>query len=121
MAAANKWGKQYWTDLAERVGATLIGAILSALTVTGTTSVDWSDGEIVWAIIGVPTLVSLLKGLLMNLGGGLPSASLANVSSLGDPTSDKPPAGERGATGFWSIIGALVAIIVVVWLLTLIF
>lgn len=82
----SKWNKQYWTDLAERVGATLVGAVLSAVTVTGTTPVDWGDGDIVWGIIGVPVLVSLLKGLLVNLGtGDTPTASLVKVTSNGEP------------------------------------
>lgn len=78
----NKWGKQYWKDLGERVGATLIGAILAAVTVTGTTGVDWGDGKAVWGIIGIPTLVSALKSLLVNLGGSEPTASIVGVTSI---------------------------------------
>lgn len=77
----NKWGRKYWTDLGERVGATLVGALLTALTVTGTTPIDWSDAKVIWAILGVPTLVSLLKGLLFNLGSGPPTASAVDVTS----------------------------------------
>lgn len=81
MEPESKWGKEYWTDLAERVGATLVGALIAAITVTGTTPVDWNDAEVVWAVIGVPTLVSLLKGLLTNLNGDTPSASAVSVTS----------------------------------------
>lgn len=84
MNTNSKWGRKYWADLGERVGATAIGAVLAALTVTGTTPVDWSDGDVVWAIIGVPTLVSALKGLLMNLGGSEPTASVVDVTSNGE-------------------------------------
>lgn len=80
----DKWGKKYWTDLAERVGSTFVGALLGAITVTGTTPVDWSDEKVVWAILGVPTMVSLLKGLLVNFGGDAPTASVADVTSGGE-------------------------------------
>jgi hypothetical protein len=84
MEPNSKWGKKYWTDLAERVGSTAVGAVLSTLVVTGSTPVDWADEKVVWAIIGVPTLVSLLKGLLVNLGGNEPTASVVNVTSTGE-------------------------------------
>lgn len=80
MVPMNKWNKSFWVDLGERVGATFVGALLAALTVTGTTPVDWSDGDVVWAILGVPTLVSLLKGLLANVKDGESGASLASAS-----------------------------------------
>lgn len=72
----NKWSKEFWVDLAERVGSTFVGALLTALTVTGATPVDWSDGQIVWTILGLPTLVSLLKGLAANLADPESGASL---------------------------------------------
>jgi hypothetical protein len=83
----SKWGKKYWVDLGERVGFTFIGALLGALTVTGTTPIDWSDEDVMWAILGVPTLTSLLKGLLVNLKGDSPSPSAVGVTST---TSDMP-------------------------------
>ena len=79
----NKWGREYWIDLGERVGATFIGALLTVFTVTGATPLDWTDSAAVWAILGVPTLVSFLKGILVNLGGAEPTASVANVTSTG--------------------------------------
>lgn len=72
----NKWSKAFWVDLAERVGATFLGALLTVLTVTGSTPVDWTDGTVVWTILGVPTLVSLIKGLLANLADAESGASL---------------------------------------------
>lgn len=80
-----KWGQAYWADLAERVGSTFLGALLTVLTVTGSTPVDWSDAGVVWAILGVPTLVSLVKGLLANMAGPdyTPSASAIDVDSYG--------------------------------------
>lgn len=84
MQKNSKWGKAYWADLAERVGSTFLGALLTALTVTGSTPVDWSDGQIVWSILGVPTLVSLIKGLLSNTRGVEPTASVVDVTSNGE-------------------------------------
>lgn len=84
----NKWSKNFWIDLAERVGATLVGAFLTALTVTGATPVDWTDGKVVWAILGVPTLVALLKGLLANLGDPSTGASLVPASAHGPNVND---------------------------------
>lgn len=72
----NKWSTRFFADLAERVGATFLGALLTAMTVTGGTPVDWSDGKVIWAILGVPTLFSLIKGLLANLGDPESGASL---------------------------------------------
>lgn len=79
---ANKWNKQYWQDLGERVASTEIGALLTTAVLAGATPINWSDGKAVWATLGVPPAVSLAKGLLVNLGGGSsPSASFAGVSS----------------------------------------
>lgn len=84
MVSYGKWGSQYWKDFAERVGTTLIYAIITALTVVGGTPVDWTDPKIVWAIIGLPTVLSALKALLVNLGGDEPTASVVNVTSTGE-------------------------------------
>lgn len=79
----NKWSKTYWSDLAERVGSTFLGALLAMLTLAGTTPVDWTDAKAVWAVLGVPTVASLLKGVLANLGNAETGASAL-------PTNDGP-------------------------------
>ena len=71
-----KWNKRYFADLAERVGSTFLGALLGTLTLTGTTPVDWTDGKVIWAVLGIPTAVSLIKGLLANLGDPESGASI---------------------------------------------
>lgn len=83
MKRYGKWGRAYWADLSERVGSTFLGALLATMTVTSQTPVDWTDGAVVWSILGVPTAVSLIKGLLANLRGPDPSASVADVTSYG--------------------------------------
>lgn len=63
----NKWSGRFWADLAERVGFTFLGALLGCVALTGSTPVDWTDAAAVWAVIGVPTLVALIKGLMANM------------------------------------------------------
>jgi hypothetical protein len=61
-----KWSKTYWADLAERVGATAVGALLAV--VAGSTSgAIPNDPAVWWSVVGVPVVVSLLKGLLANM------------------------------------------------------
>lgn len=78
METINKWGKPYWVDLGERVGSTLIYALITLLTAN---SVGAITPELAWVIVGLPTILSLLKGLAANMRGPDPSASLANVTS----------------------------------------
>ena len=61
-----KWSATYWIDLAERVGATLIGALIAMLTADQTGAVS-GDPQQWWLLVGLPTLLALLKGLLANL------------------------------------------------------
>lgn len=63
----SKWNRAFLVDLAERVGSTFLGALLATLTLVDTTPVNWGDAHAVWAVLGVPTLVSLIKGLLANM------------------------------------------------------
>lgn len=63
---SNKWSKEFWADLAERVGATAIGALL-AVVAGSTTGAIPNDPAVWWSVVGVPTVVSLLKGLLANM------------------------------------------------------
>lgn len=60
----NSWSKQYWFDLGERVASSLIGGLLTLLVSTNLTDISTELG---WTIVGIPTLTSLLKGLLANL------------------------------------------------------
>jgi hypothetical protein len=75
MGTKNKWSREYWADLAERVGATAIGALLAV--VAGSTSgAIPNDPAVWWSMIGVPVVVSLLKGLLANMADGESGPSL---------------------------------------------
>ena len=88
----SKWNKRYFSDLAERVGSTFLGALLGALTLTGTTPVDWSDAKVIWAVLGIPTAVSLIKGLLANLGDPESGASLLPAPPGPEVTPEGPGA-----------------------------
>lgn len=79
----NKWGKQYWTDLGERVAASAVGGVLTMITADASGVVSGSAQQW-WLVVGVPSAVSLLKGLLVNLGGTEPTASVVNVTSNGE-------------------------------------
>lgn len=87
METTNKWGKAYWVDLAERVGSTLVYSLITLLTANSVTSIT---PELAWVIVGLPTILSLLKGLGSNMRGAEPSASIANVDSYGpgEPPGD---------------------------------
>jgi hypothetical protein len=72
---SRKWSGAFWADLGERVVATFLGAVLTALLLVEGTPLDWSDGSAVWTVLGVPTLVALIKGLLANLANPESGAS----------------------------------------------
>ena len=76
----NKWGKQYWVDLGERVTASAIGGVLTMITADAAGVVSGSPKQW-WVVVGIPTAVSVCKGLLVNLGGNDPTASVVNVTS----------------------------------------
>jgi len=62
----SKWSRTFWADLAERVGSTAIGALLAVIAGSSSGAIS-NDPAVWWAVVGVPTVVSLLKGLMANL------------------------------------------------------
>lgn len=78
--AVNKWGVEYWTDTAERVGTTALYGV--AVVITGELIADVNQW---WLVVGLPSSLSLIKCLLMNMrgtgGDGLPTASVVKVRS----------------------------------------
>lgn len=81
---ASKWGKAYWVDLAERTASTAVAAALSVLIAHSSDLLSVTP-DLAWTLIGAPAAVSLLKGVLANLSGNSPTASLVNVDSLPGP------------------------------------
>jgi len=75
-----KWGRKYWTDLGERVGASAVGGALTMVTADAAGVADYSQ-RAWWVLVGIPAATSLLKGLLVNLGGEEPTASVVDVTS----------------------------------------
>ena len=78
-----KWGRAYWADLGERVGASAVGGALTMITADSTGVADYSQ-RAWWVLVGIPAATSLLKGLLVNLKGDEPSASVVDVTSNGE-------------------------------------
>lgn len=70
-----KWSRTFWADLAERVAATAIGALLAVVAGSQSGAIP-NDPAAWWAVIGVPVAVSLLKGLLANLADPTSGPSL---------------------------------------------
>lgn len=89
-----KWNRTFWQDLGERVAATFIGALLATLVLVEGTKVDWTDAQAVWTVLGVPTLVSLLKGLAMNLKDPNSGASAVSYEPYVVLEPDKQDLGE---------------------------
>lgn len=63
---SKKWSGAFWADLAERVGSTAIGALLAVIAGSTSGAIP-NDPAVWWSVVGVPTVVSLLKGLLANM------------------------------------------------------
>ena len=73
----SKWSSAFWADLFERVGATLVYAVITYITVDNT--LERPDFATLWPIVVLPTLLSFLKGLLANLKDAESGASLLNA------------------------------------------
>lgn len=79
---SKKWGRAYWADLGERVGASAVGGALTMITADSAGVADYSE-RAWWVLVGIPAATSLLKGLLVNFGGTEPTASVVDVTSNG--------------------------------------
>jgi hypothetical protein len=108
----SKWSKAFWLDLGERVASTFLGALLAYLVTDNT--LEKVDFDQLWPVIVLPTLVSLIKGLLANLASPESGASLIKA----------PPGpvevNRRNELGYGAIelvVGVILVIILVVLLL----
>jgi hypothetical protein len=104
-----KWSQTFWADLAERVGATAIGALLAVFAGSQAGAIP-NDPAAWWAVVGVPVVVSLLKGLLANLQDPSSGPSLL-------PSPPAPEIDEAGY-GYWPML-LLAALAVAVFILAL--
>jgi hypothetical protein len=73
----NKWSKDYWIDLTERAGSTAVYGVITMLTADQSGAISGS-AEQWWLVVGLPTALSLLKGLAANLKDPESGASLVN-------------------------------------------
>lgn len=62
----SKWSSTFWADLAERVGTTAIYGLIAVLTGDASGAVP-NEPKIWWVVVGLPTVLALLKGLAANL------------------------------------------------------
>lgn len=78
----SNWTVAWVEDVAERAGTAAVSGVLAMVTADSTGVVSGSPKQW-WLIVGLPTAVSVLKALLLNLRNtsGEPTASFANVSS----------------------------------------
>jgi hypothetical protein len=79
--STSKWSKRYFVDLMERVLATFLGALLAYLYTDSV--LEKPDLDVLWPILVLPTLVSLIKGLLANMVDSDSGASM--VPAPGGP------------------------------------
>jgi hypothetical protein len=110
---ATKWTKKFAVDLAERVFATFLGALTTALALVEGTPIDWSDGQAVWTVLGVPVVFALIKGLLANLAAPETGASLIPEAPPGPKVNP-----DNGATDILYAAGAALVLLAVVLLVT---
>jgi hypothetical protein len=70
----SKWSKAFWYDLGERVASTFLGALLAYIVTDN--ALERVGFDQLWPVIILPTLVSLIKGLLANMASPASGASL---------------------------------------------
>lgn len=97
MTTSNKWTKKFLVDLAERVGATFVGALIAVFSADQSGAIVGSP-EQWWVLVGLPTLLSLLKGVLANLAAPETGASLV---------LDSPPGPKVNQEGGYALLGAI--------------
>lgn len=108
----NKWSKKFFIDLAERVGSTFLGALLTLVAMDNILEgPDWDTT--LWPILVLPTLVSLLKGLLANMAAPETGASLVPDSPPGPKVNP-----EGGATDVLYALGIALIVLAVALLVT---
>jgi hypothetical protein len=76
------WGPAYWIDLGERVAST---AVYGAITLVTASSVQHLSSSLAWTIVGLPTALSLLKGLAANLSSPNTGAALLPTPPVAKP------------------------------------
>jgi hypothetical protein len=115
----NRWTKAYWYDLAERVASTFLGALLAFLVTDNV--LDNIGIEQLWPVLILPTLVSLIKGLLANMVEPRSGASmLPSPPGPIEVNRTRDEAGVRGLDGLGYVLAGIGIILILVDLLAVV-
>jgi hypothetical protein len=106
----SKWSKAFWYDLGERVASTFLGALLAYIVTDN--ALERVGFDQLWPVIILPTLVSLIKGLLANMASPASGASL--VPSPPGPVEVDRTSARKTDLGYGAIELIVVVILVVV-------
>lgn len=71
----SKWSGNFWADLGERAASTAGYGVITMLTADASGAVSGNPQQW-WLIVGLPTSLAVLKGLLANLKDSESGASL---------------------------------------------
>jgi hypothetical protein len=119
VAPVNRWTKAYWYDLAERVASTVLGALLAFLVTDNV--LDNIGIEQLWPVLILPTLVSLIKGLLANMVEPRSGASmLPSPPGPIEVNRTRDEAGVRGLDGLGYVLAGIGIILILVDLLAVV-
>jgi hypothetical protein len=77
-----KWSRQYLADLAERVISTALYGVIAMLTADASGAIS-GDAKQWWLVVGLPTALALIKGILANLANSDTGASFVTPPSGG--------------------------------------
>jgi hypothetical protein len=115
----NRWTKAYWYDLAERVASTFLGALLAFLVTDNV--LDNIGIEQLWPVLILPTLVSLIKGLLANMVEPRSGASmLPSPPGPIEVNRTRDEAGVRGLDGLGYVLAGIGIILILFDLLAVV-
>jgi hypothetical protein len=112
----NRWTKAYWYDLAERVASTFLGALLAYIVTDNV--LDRVSFDQLWPVLILPTLVSLIKGLLANMVEPRSGASML-PSPPGPIEVNRTESGRGSLDALGYVLAAIGIILILIDLLTL--
>lgn len=110
---STKWTKKFALDLTERVLSTLLYGVIAMLTADANGVISGSAQQW-WLVVGLPTVLSLVKGVLANLAAPETGASLIPESPPGPKVNPE----ERGAVDILYALGVAVLVLAVLLLVT---
>jgi uncharacterized membrane protein len=109
---STKWTKKFAVDLLERVLTTALYGVVTMLTADQSGVVS-GNAQQWWLVVGLPTVLSLIKGVLANLAAPETGASLIPESPPGPKVNP-----EQGATDILYAAGVALLLLALVLLVT---